>query len=108
MEAMEKATRNLEDGLRQLGAIRGDAQELSADETDVQSAIDTVRNINLRIQARQETLAQQLKRIQVDFMIAADMRRETGSTREGSLRPVSDLSSLPGFIDHDGETVRDT
>ena len=58
---------------------------------------------HLGIQARQETVAQQLKRIQVDFMIAADLWRETVSTREGSLRPVGDLSSLPRFIDHDGE-----
>ena len=57
--------------------VYGDAQELSAEETDVQSAIATVRNINLRIQARQETVAQQLKRTQVDFMIAADLWRET-------------------------------
>lgn len=28
--------------------------------------------------------------------------------REGSLRPVGDLSSLPRFIDHDEEAVRDT
>ena len=62
-EAIEEATRNLEECLRQLGAIRGDAQELSSEETDVQSAIATVRNINSHIQARQETLAQQLKRI---------------------------------------------
>ena len=28
--------------------------------------------------------------------------------REGSLRPVGDLSFLPRFIDHDEEAVRDT
>ena len=71
-EAIEEATRNLEECLRQLGAAKSDTQEPSAEETDVQSAIATVRNIRSHIQARQETIAQQLKCIQLDFMIAAE------------------------------------
>ena len=70
-----------------------DAQALSAEETDVQSAIATVRNINLRIQVRQETLAHQTHTSGLHD--SANLRRETVSTREGSLRPVADLSSLP-------------
>ena len=29
-------------------------------------------------------------------------------TDSGTMRPAQDLSSLPRFIDHDGETIRDT
>lgn len=60
------------------------------------------------IQARQETIAQQLKCIQLDFMIAAELRSEKANAIGSSFRPVGDLSSLPRFIDHDGETIRDT
>ena len=44
----------------------------------------------------------------MNFMIDAERQRVNQGTDSGSVIPVHDLSSLPRFIDHDGETVRGT
>ena len=64
------------------------------------------------IQERRDTVADQLKSVQANFMIEIKQGRATQDTNSdsdwGTVRPLRDLSSLPRYIDHDGDTVRGT
>ena len=107
-EAIAEATLKLEDCLAQIHSARTSAHEPLPEEAEIQSAIDSIRRIERSIQSRSDTVTQQLKCVQMNFMIDAERQRVNQGTDSGSVIPVHDLSSLPRFIDHDGETVRGT
>ena len=108
-EAISEAIMRLEDCRAQVCCARVDALEPLPEETDLQIAIDAIRRIKQSVQSRSDTVTQQLKVVQMNFMIEAERQRvNMGTTHSETVRPVHDLSSLPRFIDHDGETVRET
>ena len=107
-EAIAEATLKLEDCLAQIHSARTSAHEPLPEEAEIQSAIDSIRRIERSIQSRSDTVTQQLKCVQMNFMIDAERQRVNQGTDSGSVIPVHDLSSLPRFIDQDGETVRGT
>ena len=108
-EAIAEATLRLEDCRAQVCLARIDAHEPLPEEADIQIAIDAISRIKRNIQSRSDTVTQQLKCVQMNFMIDAERQRvNMGTTHSETVRPVHDLSSLPRFIDHDGETVRET
>ena len=109
--AVADATMRLEDCQGQVCFARIDALEPLPEEADIHIAMDALRRIQQSIQSRTDTVSQRLKTVQMNFMIEAEGRREqAGTTNSGTMtmRPAQDLSSLPRFIDHDGETIRDT
>ena len=108
-EAVAEATMRLEDCRTHVCSARVDANEPLPEEADIQTAMDALRRIKQSVQSQTDTVTQQLKAVQMNFMVEAEGRREhAGTINSGTMRPAQDLSSLPRFIDHDGETIRDT
>ena len=75
-------------------------------------AIEAIQRIEHKIRSRFDTVADQLKSVQMNFMIDVELGRanqDTNSdTNSDAVQPIRDLSSLPRYIDHDGDTVRGT
>ena len=110
-EAIDEAIMRLEDCRTQVCLARIDAHEPLLEEADIQIAIDAVMRTKRSVQSRSDSVTQQLKDVQMNFMIEAERQRvNMGTTHSHSetVRPVHDLSSLPRLIDHNGETVRET
>ena len=108
-EAISEATMRLEDCHAQVCSARVHALEPLPEEIDIQRAIEALKRIKQSTQSRSDTVTQQLKVVQMNFMIEAETQRvHVGTTHSETVRPVHDLSSLPRRIDHDGETVRET
>ena len=74
--------------------------------------MDALQRIEHNIRERRDTVTDQLKGAQMNFMIEVEQGRATQDTYSdsdrGTVRPLRDLSSLPRYIDHDGDTVRGT
>ena len=108
-EAVAEANLRLEDCRAQVRSTRVDTHETLPEEADIQIALDALRRIKQSVQSRSDTVTQQLKVVRMNFIVEAEGRRKhAGTTNSGTARPAQDLSSLPRFIDHDGETIRET
>lgn len=71
-EAVVEAIRRLEDCRAQVCCARVEAQEPLPEEADIQVAMDALRRIKQGIQSRTDTVTQQLKSVQMNFMIEAE------------------------------------
>ena len=67
-------------------------------------AIEAIQRIEHKIRSRFDTVADQLKSVQMNFMIDVELGRanqDTNSdTNSDTVQPI-DLLSLPRYIDHD-------
>ena len=111
-EAITEATLRLEYCHMQVSSARIVINEPLPEEEEIQSVIVAIHRIEQNIRSRCDTVTQQLKCLQMNFMIDAEQERvnqgTNSDTNSDTVRPIRDLSSLPRYIDHDGDTVRGT
>ena len=111
-EASLEAIRKLEYCHAQVNAARTVLNEPLPEEEEILGAIEAIQRIEHKIRSRFDTVTDQLKSVQMNFMIDFEWRRTnqdtTSDTNSETVRPIRDLSSLPRSIDHDGDTVRGT
>ena len=109
-EAITEATLKLEYCHAQVSSARIVMNEPLPEEEEILGAIDATHRIERNMRSRFDTVTEQLKSVQMNFMIDVEQRRanqDTNSdTNSDTVQPIRDLSSLPRY--HDGDTVRGT
>ena len=112
VDAITEAGRKLEYCQMQVRLARSASNESLPEEDKLLNVIDALQRIEHIIRKRYETVTHQLKVVQMQFMIETEQEKATQDINSDSgnspVRPLRDLSSLPRFIDHDGDTVRGT